>query len=77
MRFRDRYAMAGLGAGIVCVLGAVALAWHGGPAPTSWTVSGLGIRSELTHAAAGTLFAIVGIALIYLTRPTTATKKTT
>jgi hypothetical protein len=39
-------------------------------------VTGPGVRSELTNATSGIVLAIVGVALIYVTRPVTASKKT-
>jgi len=64
-----RYAMAGLVLGLATILGGVVLGLHGIAGKTSWTAKLLGLESNLTDAPPGVVLFIVGVFLIYATRP--------
>jgi hypothetical protein len=62
------YSVLGLVVGIVCVVGGIILFVHGVAGKTSWTASVIGLNSQLTDAAPGSIFGILGLFIIWVTR---------
>jgi hypothetical protein len=61
-------ALVGLGVGLICIISGVVLLVLGVSGAVTWTVSGLGASSELQTSATGVVIAVVGLAVIYITR---------
>ena len=62
------YSMAGLGLGIICVVGGIILFFCGVAGSTNWTATSFGLRSNITDAAPGALLFIVGLFTVCVTR---------
>jgi hypothetical protein len=62
------YAVLGLVVGITCVVGGLVLFLHGVTGSTSWTAKVLGAESQVSDAAPGVVFGILGFFIIYVTR---------
>jgi hypothetical protein len=63
------YGKLGLILGLVSIVGGVILGINGVAGSTSWTTSFLGLKSEINDAAPGVVLFIVGLFMIFLTRP--------
>jgi hypothetical protein len=63
------YAMLGLVLGLSCVLGGIVLGLHGVAGNTSWTAKVLGLSSTVNDATPGVVLFIVGIFMVFITRP--------
>ena len=66
--FEFLYSTLGLITGVIFLVAGVILLVHGVGGTTSWTATVLGLESELSDAAPGTIFAIAGLATIFVTR---------
>ena len=64
-----RYAMLGLILGLASIVGGVVLGLNGVAGATSWTAKVLGLESKINDAAPGVVLFIVGIFIIFITRP--------
>ena len=62
------YSLAGLVFGLGCIVGGVGLFLHGVVGSSSWVGDFIGVRSNLSDAAPGTVLFIVGLAVVWLTR---------
>lgn len=62
------YSILGLVVGLACVLAGVVFVLHGVGGGTSWTADLLGLKSELSDAAPGVVFGILGLFIIWATR---------
>jgi hypothetical protein len=62
------YSVLGLIVGTICVVGGIILFIHGIVGRTSWTASVLGMNSQLTDAAPGSIFGILGLFIIWVTK---------
>lgn len=69
IRSEYQYARLGLGLGLATVLGGVVLGLNGVVGSTSWTAKALGFESNLNDAAPGVVLFIVGVFMIFFTRP--------
>ncbi len=67
-RYSFWYAVLGLAVGVICVSGGLALFLHGITGATSWTTKVLGAESQISDAAPGAVFGILGFFVIYITR---------
>lgn len=63
------YGALGLVLGLACVLGGCVLGLNGVAGSTSWTASFLGAESQLNDAAPGVVLFIVGVFLVWITKP--------
>lgn len=63
------YGMLGLVLGLASIIGGVVLCLNGVAGATSWTASLLGLETELNDAAPGVVLFIVGIFLVWATKP--------
>jgi hypothetical protein len=63
------YAKLGLGLGLAAIIGGVILGLNGVAGTTSWTAKALGFESNLNDAAPGVILFIVGVFMIFFTRP--------
>ena len=68
IRYQLWYSIAGLGIGLVAVLGGIALFLHGVAGSTSWVAEVLGAKSSLTDAPPGVVLFVVGLFTILVTR---------
>lgn len=67
--FQIIYSMTGLILGLVCIIGGVALFFHGVAGPVSgWTVKFLGLESNISDAAPGVILFIVGFFIVLVTK---------
>jgi hypothetical protein len=62
------YSLAGLVAGLGCIVGGIGLFLHGVVGSSSWISDFIGLHSRLSDAAPGTVLFIVGLAIVWLTR---------
>jgi len=62
------YSTLGLVLGALCVVLGVVLFFHGIAGTTSWTMNVLGAKSQLSDAAPGVAFAVLGLFVIWATR---------
>jgi hypothetical protein len=62
------YSLAGLAFGLTCILGGIALFFHGVVGSSSWVGQFIGVQSKLSDAAPGTVLFVVGLAVVWLTR---------
>jgi len=62
------YSLAGLVLGLACVIGGILLFFHGVVGASSWVGEVIGVKSQLSDAAPGTLLFVVGLAVVFLTR---------
>lgn len=67
-KFQFWYSVMGLIVGVLCVLCGLILFLRGVKGGTSWSIEVLGLRSHITGALPGVVFAIVGFLIIYITR---------
>ena len=63
------YGALGVILGLSCVLGGIILGLRGVTGSTSWTASVLGLESKISDAAPGVVLFIVGIFLVWITKP--------
>jgi hypothetical protein len=63
------YAVAGLVLGLSCVIGGIVLGLNGVAGSTSWTARVLGMESSINDAAPGVVLFIVGLFIVYVTKP--------
>ena len=64
------YGRLGLLLGVLSIVGGVVLGLNGVAGSTSWTASLLGLKSQINDAAPGTVLFIVGLFMIWVTKPT-------
>ena len=62
------YSLAGLVLGLACVVGGIALFFHGVVGSSSWVGQVIGAQSKLSDAAPGTVLFVVGLAVVWVTR---------
>ena len=62
------YSLAGLVFGMACIMGGIGLFLHGVVGSSSWVGNFIGVQSQLSDAAPGTVLFIVGLAVVWLTR---------
>jgi hypothetical protein len=62
------YSLAGLVLGLACVIGGILLFFHGVVGASSWVGEVIGVKSQLSDAAPGTVLFVVGLAVVFLTR---------
>ncbi len=62
------YSLVGLSLGLVCTLLGFALLLRGVTGSTGWAIELLGVKSTLSDAAPGTVLAVVGLLMIFVTR---------
>lgn len=62
------YSISGLVLGIVCVIIGMILTLRGVTGSSSWTAKFLGLRSEITDAAPGVIFGLLGLFVIWITK---------
>ena len=62
------YSLAGLLLGLACIVGGIALFFHGVAGSSSWVGQVIGVQSKLSDAAPGTVLFVVGLAVVWLTR---------
>jgi hypothetical protein len=75
IRYQFLYSLAGLGLGLVCIIGGVILFLRGVTGSTSWTAKVLGLESNITDAAPGVVLFVVGLFLVFVTRFVIKTEK--
>lgn len=63
------YSILGLVLGLSTIIGGVILGLHGVTGSTSWTAKVLGLESKVNDAAPGVVLFIVGVFLVFITRP--------
>ncbi len=66
--FQFMYSISGLVLGLACVIGGMVLLIHGIAGSTNWTAKILGLESEISDAAPGTLLFVVGVLIVWITR---------
>ncbi|MDB4951168.1 MAG: hypothetical protein JWM27_3817 [Gemmatimonadetes bacterium] len=69
IRHEYRHAALGMGLGLATIVGGCILGIAGAAGHTSWTAKLLGLNSTLTDAAPGVILFIVGVVLVFITRP--------
>ncbi len=62
------YSLAGLGLGLVCIVGGIVLFLMGIGGSINWVVEAEGFSSQLVNAAPGAFLFVVGVCLAWLTR---------
>jgi len=62
------YSLAGLVLGLACIAGGILLFFHGVTGSSSWVGEVIGVKSNLSDAAPGTVLFVVGLAVVWLTR---------
>ena len=62
------YSLAGLVFGLACIVGGIALFFHGVSGSSSWVGEFIGVQSKLSDAAPGTVLFVVGLVVVWLTR---------
>ena len=62
------YSLAGLLLGLACIIGGILLFFHGVTGSSSWVGEVIGVKSNLSDAAPGTVLFVVGLAVVWLTR---------
>src|SRR5262249_39842112 len=63
------YAKLGLILGIAAIVGGVVLGMHGIAGSASWTMSLLGLESHINDATPGVVLFIVGLLMVFVTKP--------
>ncbi len=69
------YARLGLLLGLVCILGGLILFLRGVSGSTAWTAAVLGLESTLSDAGPGAVLFVVGMIVVFVTRPSVIMKK--
>jgi hypothetical protein len=64
-----RYAALGLILGLATIICGTILGLHGVAGKTSWTASLLGLQSQISDATPGVVLFVVGIFLVWITKP--------
>jgi len=64
-----RYGILGLVLGLATIIGGTILALHGVVGHTSWTAKLIGFESQVNDAAPGVVLFIIGVFLVYITKP--------
>src|SRR2546427_10825713 len=59
------YSLAGLVFGLACIVGGIALFFHGVSGSSSWVGEFIGVQSKLSDAAPGTVLFVVGLAGVW------------
>jgi hypothetical protein len=67
--FEYIYGILGLLLGLACILGGVILGLRGVTGSTSWTADALGLSSNINDATPGVVLFVVGIFLVWITKP--------
>ena len=62
------YSLAGLVLGLACIIGGILLFFHGVAGSSSWVGEVIGVKSNLSDAAPGTVLFVVGLAIVWVTR---------
>src|SRR2546430_8987029 len=62
------YSLAGLLLGLACIVGGILLFFHGVSGSSSWVGEVIGVKSQLSDAAPGTVLFVVGLAVVWPTR---------
>jgi hypothetical protein len=62
------YSLSGLVFGLACIVGGIALFFHGVAGSSSWVGEVIGVQSKLSDAAPGTVLFVVGLAVVWVTR---------
>lgn len=63
------YGVLGLLLGLCCIVGGCVLGLNGVAGATSWTASVLGAESTINDAAPGVVLFVVGVFLVWITKP--------
>jgi len=63
------YGMLGLVLGLASIIGGVILCLNGVTGSTSWTARVLGLESQINDAVPGVVLFIVGLFMIWVTKP--------
>ncbi len=63
------YGRLGLIVGLICILGGIGLLLNGVAGATSWTAKVLGLESQISDAPPGIALAIVGLFIVWVTKP--------
>jgi hypothetical protein len=63
------YGIFGLTLGICSIFGGVAMGLHGVAGSTSWTAKVLGLSSTINDAAPGVVLFVVGLFMVWVTKP--------
>jgi len=63
------YGKLGLLVGVVCVLGGLLLCLNGIAGSTSWTAKFLGAESNISDAAPGVVLFVIGLFIVWVTKP--------
>lgn len=63
------YAILGLILGLAAIVGGIILGLHGVAGHTSWTAKVLGFESSINDAAPGVVLFVVGVFLVWITKP--------
>jgi hypothetical protein len=69
IRHEYRHAALGVGLGLATIVGGCVLGIAGVAGHTSWTAKALGLSSSLTDAAPGVILFVVGVVVVFITRP--------
>jgi hypothetical protein len=64
-----RYGRLGLGLGLSCIVGGIILGLNGVAGSTSWTAKLLALESEINDAAPGVVIFVVGMFMVWITKP--------
>lgn len=67
-RYEFAYAILGLTVGLICIVLGLVLFLHGAQGTTSWTARLLGLQTDVTDAAPGVMFGLVGLFVIFVSR---------
>jgi hypothetical protein len=68
------YGPLGLVLGLACIICGSILGLRGVTGATSWTAKALGLSSEISDAPPGVVLFIVGVFLVWITKPRTTLK---
>ena len=63
------YGILGLVLGLTSIIGGIVLGLNGVAGSTSWTAKVLGLESSINDAAPGVVLFIVGVCMVFLTKP--------
>jgi hypothetical protein len=68
------YGVVGLSLGLASILGGIILGLHGVAGSTSWTAKFLALESKVNDSTPGVVLFIVGLFMVYVTKPTVRLK---
>jgi hypothetical protein len=69
IKWEYAYGMLGLVLGLAAIIGGIILGLHGVTGATSWTAKVLGLESKINDAAPGVVLFIVGLFMVFVTKP--------